>query len=295
MAEASEKKRLNKKRIFFAVLVFALIIGGGAGVAVWQRGNLDAARLYLNSSPSDIHAQLVDNEQQIADTVQKLLPNPVADLTDEEKRQLASNELSSDEAVQRILDRAKASKAAQEPSSTTTRTDAAQPGATQEAAASEGASDATGQAVASAGTEQIEPESGTAQSQPKSDSSAQADAEPDASDEYAAEAVAQVYVLRAQFTGRIGSLLASAKAEYSALSPEDRTASKQAEIGMKYLKLGGQLESECDAQMDVIVANLDTKLRQTGGDRSIVNEIKAEYAKEKSLQKAYYLSLYQNK
>jgi hypothetical protein len=304
MAEASGKKRLNKKRFFFTVLVLALIVGGGGGVALWQRGNLDAAKLYLNNSPEDIHTQLAENEQQIAASMQKLLPNPVMDLTDEEKRQLANNELSQDEAVQLILARAKSSGTAQTAPVDTTQTNAdgqetpnadttAQPGASQGAAASESTSenDTTSQADASDEKGQAKPVDDTAQTQPKSGNGT----EPDPSDEYVAEAVAQVYVLRAQFTGKLDSLMASAKAEYDALSPENRTASKQAEIGMKYLKIGGQLESECDAQMNSIVSNLDTELRQTGGDRSIVAEIKAEYAKEKSLQKAYYLSLYQNK
>jgi hypothetical protein len=310
---AHKKKRVSTKQIAFVVFILVLFIGGGVSIAVWQRGNFDAARLYLNNTPQDINTQLAQNEQQIVSSVQKLVPQPITDLTDEEKQQLASNELTKDQAVALILGRAKSDETSQAAASPTDSANSAsnqvspspatgQPNATEGPAASDNTAPAQDAASPdeTKTTEAATP-TGAANGAVGSESTATQDAntgaasgDMDASQADIAEAAAEVYVLRADFSNRLDSLLAAAIAEYKALSPSDRTTAKKTELAMKYLKLGGELESECDAQMDSITTKLETELRQTGGDTSIVTDLQSAYAQEKSLKKAYYLSLYKN-
>jgi len=111
-----------------------------------------------------------------------------------------------------------------------------------------------------------------------------------------AEAIAEVYVLRAYFTNQLDALYATAKAEYLALTPKQRTAARQTQLLVKYIQTANHMETDCDARMDAIINKLQAGLIRTGGDAAIVDEIKSEYAQEKSLKKAYYFSIiYKNK
>jgi hypothetical protein len=111
-------------------------------------------------------------------------------------------------------------------------------------------------------------------------------------EEKLAELVAEAYVLRTYYTNRLERMRVSALAEYSALSKEERTQSKKMDIGMKYAGLAGELEGDCDGKMNSLVARIEKELKLSGSDTSVINEIKFYYAEEKSLKKAYFLSLY---
>ena len=107
-----------------------------------------------------------------------------------------------------------------------------------------------------------------------------------------AEALAEVYVLKATFSNSLESLKDSAIAEYKELTDEERTRSAKLNLGFKYIGLAGDLESECDARMDVLLFTIEDALRATGGDLSLISDIRSIYNNEKSIRKAEYLSLY---
>jgi hypothetical protein len=107
-----------------------------------------------------------------------------------------------------------------------------------------------------------------------------------------AELIARAYVLRAYYTGELEAMRRTALAEYSALDPADRTSAMKSRVGLRYFNDAGTLENECDALMDELVKELETEVRRVGGDLSLINRVKVFYAQEKSLKKAYYLSLY---
>jgi hypothetical protein len=52
------------------------------------------------------------------------------------------------------------------------------------------------------------------------------------------------------------------------------------------------LEKTCDSEVDKVVAELEKKLKELGGDLEIIQIIKDAYDEEKELKKSYYLSLY---
>ena len=106
------------------------------------------------------------------------------------------------------------------------------------------------------------------------------------------ELIAEAYVLRAYYTGCLEEMRASAAADYKALSDENKTRQNQLAIGMNYITLAGDLEVECDRLMDNLISRIEAEIIISGGDKSLVGDIRVCYAEEKSLKKAYYLSLY---
>lgn len=102
--------------------------------------------------------------------------------------------------------------------------------------------------------------------------------------------VGEIYVLRASFVGQLDGLLQQAKAEYNALSPEQREKQKSS-LTSKYIGLAGNLESSCDSQMEAILSRIQKHLKETGGDTSLIKEIRKVYENEKALKKSYYMSM----
>ena len=102
--------------------------------------------------------------------------------------------------------------------------------------------------------------------------------------------VGEIYALRTSFVGQLDGLLQQAKAEYGALSPEQREKQKNS-LASKYIGLAGSLEANCDSQMEAILSRIQKHLKENGGDTSLVKEIRKVYENEKALKKSYYMSM----
>lgn len=102
--------------------------------------------------------------------------------------------------------------------------------------------------------------------------------------------VGEIYALRTFFVGQLDGLLQQAKAEYGALSPEQREKQKNS-LASKYIGLAGSLEANCDSQMEAILSRIQKHLKENGGDTSLVKEIRKVYENEKALKKSYYMSM----
>ena len=99
-----------------------------------------------------------------------------------------------------------------------------------------------------------------------------------------ANLVAQIYSLRSSFVGKLDSLIAQAKAEWSAGGVNKK------EFISKYIGLGTSLEGQCDAQFESIISQIKEELKRTGGDESLISELKKAYKNEKTAKKASILS-----
>ncbi len=100
--------------------------------------------------------------------------------------------------------------------------------------------------------------------------------------------MAKIYLLRSTFTGKLDSLVAQAKQEYLT----NRGKVSGTAIAKKYLSKGYALEKECDGQMESLLGEIKKELERTGGDLSIISEIRNTYENEKSIQKATLLDQY---
>lgn len=107
----------------------------------------------------------------------------------------------------------------------------------------------------------------------------------------ASECVARMYVLKSNFESRLAALAGEAKADYISVPLEQRKGRK-AEVVKKIYSRATELENECDSKVEIVLKELDSILKESGEDRSIVNRIRQSYNEEKSLKKAYYLNLF---
>lgn len=105
------------------------------------------------------------------------------------------------------------------------------------------------------------------------------------------ELLARVYLLRSSFAGRLDGLIGQAKSEYFAQKKANGKADKIS-IGSKYIGKGLALEKECDGQMEALLAEIKAELERTGGDTSVVSQIRSSYSSEKSAKKAGLLNQY---
>ena len=97
--------------------------------------------------------------------------------------------------------------------------------------------------------------------------------------------VGKMYVLRSTYMGKLNSLVGQAKAEYRA------GASKSA-VAAKYIGIAAGLEGQCDAQVEGVLSQISAELKKSGGDMSLVSELRRAYRNEKSIKKAALLSQY---
>ena len=100
-----------------------------------------------------------------------------------------------------------------------------------------------------------------------------------------------MYVLKSNFESRLGALYEQAKQDYISV-PNSQRSARKTEVVKKVYSQAVALENECDAQVEAVLKELDSILKQSGGDRSIVSKIRQSYNDEKSLKKAYYLNLF---
>lgn len=101
------------------------------------------------------------------------------------------------------------------------------------------------------------------------------------------EIIAKMYVLRSGYMGKLDSLVSQAWSEY-----KKGGISKQDLIN-KYLNIGYGLEGECDGQMEALLTALQSELSRTGGDATLINDIRNTYLSQKSIKKAEIIAKYQ--
>ena len=100
------------------------------------------------------------------------------------------------------------------------------------------------------------------------------------------ELYASLNALRSAAVSQLAALANQAEAEW--LSIRDSHPSKK-DFVLKYYDQASGLEASYDAQVDAVCNELQYLLNKTGGDSSVVRQIRAEYEAEKeSARSAYY-------
>jgi hypothetical protein len=238
-------------RIIFGAVALAAVI-----VAVWQWDNIGAFVASRRYSSDELEKMLSENEKDTETILERLPYVTLRPLTDDEKVQLRSGELTEDEVVERIL--------------------------------------ALSVPAASAGVDTA-PKPGANPAATDTPTASPAPSPPAPGDEKAeriATLVARIYVLRESMTGQLEGIVGAAKAEYNALPKEQRTDAKKAEFATRCLRQAAALERQSDATVDTILKEMEPLLRETGGDTGLVGEIRRAYANEKSLKKSYFINQY---
>ncbi len=102
---------------------------------------------------------------------------------------------------------------------------------------------------------------------------------------------AQFYSMKAYYMGQLSQIEGKARAEYSALSKEEKKNLSKATFVGQYAGYALSLQSECDKKVESLLSDMKKELKEAGGDTSIISVIKEAYETEKAAKKAYYLNL----
>ncbi len=99
--------------------------------------------------------------------------------------------------------------------------------------------------------------------------------------------IAQIYVLRSGYVGKLDGLVTQAYREYK------KGGITKQDLINRYVSVGYGLEAECDGKMEALLSDLTNELSRTGGDLSLVDTVRQTYYSEKSIKKAEMIAKYQ--
>lgn len=279
---AKPKKRRTGQIVFLCILLLLLAVLGGV---VWRyRAGLAILIDNFGKSSEQVSAEREDYEKKTQALLDKLSGGGItlAALSEADRARLKNGEITPAEAVAIIMGLAGSTAA----ESTAAPTEPPAPDATTVPA------EITAPAGTTVPAETTAPAATTAPVTPVGPATSDATTEvtvtaPATSTARSVEdVISEIYLLRAEFLNKIDLMIADGTAEVEATPKEKRTLTFKIELMNRYMDRGNALEKECDARMELLLAELETALRQSGGDLSLIDEVRALYAQEKKLYKA---------
>lgn len=240
------------KRKTRILLTLTLIFIALIGIGIiWQWQNINTVKQAMYYSREELAIQIDQQKMQVEELLEKYQLEKVMDFSFEEEEAIRKGEITLEEAVAKVRIREEQAKAA---SGADQRTEVkSEPNSSQDGNL-------------------------TNTAKPSSKALIQ-------------DTVSQMYVLKAKYIGKLGELERAALSEYKALSKEQRKNGGIKNIVSKYMPTGLATESSCDAEVASLLADLKAQLQQLNEPTDIIKEIQSAYESEKSLKKAYYLSL----
>lgn len=279
---AKPKKRRTGLIVFLCILLLLLAVLGGV---LWRyRAGLAILIDNFGKSSEQVSAEREDYEKKTQELLDKLSGGGItlAALSEEDRARLKNGEITPAEAVAIIM--GLAGSTAEE--STAAPTAPIAPDATTAPA------ETTTPVETTVSDKMTQPAATTAPVTPAgpatSDTTAATTAPAPATSAARAveDVISEIYLLRAEFLNKIDLMIADGTAEVEATPKEKRTLTFKIELMNRYMDRGNALEKECDARMEQLLAELEAALRQSGGDLSLIDEVRALYAQEKKLYKA---------
>lgn len=275
---AKPKKRRTGQIVFLCILLLLLAVLGGV---VWRyRAGLAILIDNFGKSSEQVSAEREDYEKKTQALLDKLSGGGItlAALSEADRARLKNGEITPAEAVAIIMGLAGSTAA----ESTAAPTEPPAPDATTVPA------ETTAPAGTTVPDKTTAPAATTAPVTPvgPATSDAIATAPATSAARSVEDVISEIYLLRAEFLNKIDLMIADGTAEVEATPKEKRTLTFKIELMNRYMDRGNALEKECDARMELLLAELETALRQSGGDLSLIDEVRALYAQEKKLYKA---------
>jgi len=102
--------------------------------------------------------------------------------------------------------------------------------------------------------------------------------------------IAEIYLLRFDYTSELEGMVLQAKEEYQEKNEDERGTKELIKWGKTYIARANDMEKECDAKMENILNRMKALIKQYDEDDAIIGKVVAAYAKEKSLKKSWYLA-----
>lgn len=249
-----------KKAGKIALAVVGVVLVAGAITVAVQWNNIKALNYMMTMDTGTLSQRAEENRE----TLEKAMEDyqiPVYTFSEEEMAQLASGELSEEEAASRLL--------GQSGSGETGTTEG--PGASQSQEPSQ----------APSSSQSAAPSQSASQSGDNATQEAEAELR---------QLVATMYVLQATYEGKLEAIVQEAIDEYTA---GEHTSENRTKIVYSKYDALTKLEKECDQKVADIVARMRELLKATGQSESLADEVQKTYEEEKSLKKAYYIREFQ--
>ncbi len=278
-APLAQKKVITKmfKKRFVQVLLFILIIIAALGI--WQKDNLIAYYNAQRYSSEELQEQVEEIREKADQAIQEKYPElKVPHLSVEEEEKLLKGELSAEE-ISKKYQNELANNNDDVSENTSHNVNVGNE--------SEEQSSAKSQAEDSVVQTEAKTTNKSDNSSKKSTNTNNPSIKENSNSEekVVAEAMGKLYSIQAKYLSKVGGLERSALADYN-----NGKGMSKSELASKYGSIAGGYESSCDAEVEAVLADLDSQLAKLAGDRSVVNTLRESYYAEKQSKKAYYLS-----
>ena len=279
---AKPKKRRTGQIVFLCILLLLLAVLGGV---VWRyRAGLAILIDNFGKSSEQVSAEREDYEKKTQVLLDKLSGGGItlAALSEADRARLKNGEITPAEAVAIIMGLAgsTAAESTAAPTEPPAPAGTTVPAETTAPAGTTVPAETTAPAATTAPVTPVGPATSDATTEVTVTAPATSTARP------VEDVISEIYLLRAEFLNKIDLMIADGTAEVEATPKEKRTLTFKIELMNRYMDRGNALEKECDARMELLLSELETALRQSGGDLSLIDEVRALYAQEKKLYKA---------
>lgn len=102
--------------------------------------------------------------------------------------------------------------------------------------------------------------------------------------------VQQLYVVKGRAESGLNACIASAKAEYKSLPPEQQTQSRKIAICMSKAGQLSALQASCDKEVNSIVSQMRSVLKANGQSTALADQAMSSYKSQKSARRAALMS-----
>lgn len=255
-----------KKAGKIALAVVGVVLVAGAITVAVQWNNIKALSYMMTMDTGTLSERAEENRKTL-DKAMEDYQIPAYTFSEEEMAQLASGELSEEEAASRLLGQSGSGETGttEEPAPSQSQAPSESPSASQAPSASQSAA----------------PSQSASQSGDNATQEAEAELR---------QLVATMYVLQATYEGKLEAIVQEAIDEYTA---GEHTSENRTKIVYSKYDALTKLEKECDQKVADIVARMRELLKATGQSESLADEVQKTYEEEKSLKKAYYIREFQ--
>lgn len=255
-----------KKAGKIALAVVGVVLVAGAITVAVQWNNIKALSYMMTMDTGTLSERAEENRKTL-DKAMEDYQIPTYTFSEEEMAQLASGELSEEEAASRLLGQSGSGETGttEEPAPSQSQAPSESPSASQAPSASQSAA----------------PSQSASQSGDNATQEAEAELR---------QLVATMYVLQATYEGKLEAIVQEAIDEYTA---GEHTSENRTKIVYSKYDALTKLEKECDQKVADIVARMRELLKATGQSESLADEVQKTYEEEKSLKKAYYIREFQ--
>ncbi len=111
-------------------------------------------------------------------------------------------------------------------------------------------------------------------------------------DEIVSKYMAQLYAYQSEFEARAEATISDGANYYEKLKKTQDRAVARTNTITHFTPIVNGIETECDAKVEALIANLKKDLEEIGAQTDIIGTIRETYAREKQLKLSYYANKY---